>query len=242
MNYSIVIVTYYKRFETWLKPLITDIKRQRSEVEIIICVNGELDYFDEEYRKNLLDFIKDYPNVFLVMYPRFRSIAKLWNLGVQASTNETVLMLNDDVTLEDGFFDEYEKVKMPVFSVNITTSVLTFTKSEMIRLNWFDERYLGIGWEDDDLMKRYMKAYDLAQFPNVNIEWCKNVVNINFYKVHNERLAEQIRTEKIDDRIKGQKRDKKHGRYSEFNRTINLDNPKLQYPYESFYMENKHKL
>ncbi len=241
MKYSIVIITYHVRFETWLKPLLQSIKKQRPDVEIILCVNGEKDYFNQEYRKQLLKFIKDY-NVYPIVTPRFRSIAKLWNLGVQFTSNDTVLMFNDDLTLEDGFFDEYEKVELPVFSINITSSALTVNKGEMISLNWFDERYLGIGWEDADLMERYKKKYNLKEFPNVNIEQCKNVVNPEFYKVHNEKLAGQIKNEKPDDRIEGQERDKRFGRYSEFNRTLNLDNPQIQYPYERFYMENKGKL
>lgn len=242
--YSIVIITYHTRFETWLKPLVKEIKRQRPDVEIVLCVNGEKDYFNETYRKKLLTFIKTYSNIYPLIYPRFRSIAKLWNLGVQFSSNDVVLMFNDDLILEDGFFDEYEKAleTQPTFSINITSSALSIHKYALMDINWFDERYLGIGWEDADMMLRYQKSRNLAEFPNVNIESCKNVANSEFYKVHNEKLAEQIQNEKPEDRIAGQIRDQRFGRYSEFNRTLNLDNPQLQYPYERFYLENKHKL
>lgn len=248
MNYSIVIITFHTRFETWLKPLIIEIKRQRPDKEVIVCVNGEKDYFDEEYRKNLLEFLKDYSNVYPTIYPRFRSIAKLWNLGVQFSTADTVLMLSDDVTLEDGFFDEYEQVlkMMTTFTVNISTSVFSISKEELMAINWFDERYLGIGWEDADLLIKYKHYKKLSEFPNANIYACKNVVNPEFYKVHSEKLAEYIKNEKVEDRIAGQTKDKRFGRYTEFNRLFHLEKPQesqlLQYPYERFYMENKHKL
>src|ERR1051325_1432036 len=216
MKYSILIITYFARFETWLKPLIQDIKRQRPEVEIILCVNGEKDYFDEDYRKNLLDFLKVYSNVFPTFYPRFRSIAKLWNLGVQFASNDTVLMLNDDLTLENGFFDEYEQAlkDKSTFSINITSSAFSIYKYDLMDINWVDERYLGIDWEDADVMDKYKKLKGLSEFPNVNIETCKNVVNPEFYKVHNEKLAEFIKNQTDNDRIAGQIKDKRFGRYS----------------------------
>lgn len=244
MNYSIVIISYHRRFDTWLKPLITEIKRQRPDVEVVLCINGEKEYFDEEYRKNLLDFVKDFENVYPTIYPRFRSISKLWNLGVQFSSYDTVLMMSDDITLEDGFFGSYEEAlkTMTTFSINISSSALSINKYELMDINWFDERFLGIGWEDGDLMDKYKKYKNISEFPNVNIEWCKNVVNADFFKVHNKKLAEYIAKEKPEDRLEGQTKDIQFGRYTEFNRHVNLDNPQIQYPYERFYLENKHKL
>lgn len=242
--YSVVITTFHKRLETWLKPLVKEIKRQRPDIEVILAVNGEKDYFNQDYRKELFDFVKDYQFVYPIPFPRFRALSRLWNLGIQFSTEDTVLVLNDDLTLEEGFFDEYEQVlkTMTSFMINVSFTAYSISKKELMDLNWFDERLLGIGWEDTDLIERYKKYKNFEAFPNANIEWCKNVVNPEFFKVHNEKLANYIENEKPEDRINGQTKDKRFSRYSEFNRLLSLENPLTQYPYERFYLDNKHKL
>jgi hypothetical protein len=39
-NYSIIVTSFDKRFEKWLKPLVLAIKSLRPEIEIILMVNG----------------------------------------------------------------------------------------------------------------------------------------------------------------------------------------------------------
>lgn len=242
MTYTVSVVTYAKRFDEWLKPLLKEIHTQRPNVEVILSVNGERNHFDQVYRRKMLELVAEYPNVYPIFYPRFRSLSRIWNLAVQASPAENTLLLSDDISIEKGFFDEYEKVTLPSFSINLSFSAVSINKQELIDANWFEERYLGIGWEDGEFMERYKQVKNLTEFPNANIESCKNVDNPAFFKVHNPKLSEYIKNEKPEDRIAGQKRDLKHGRYSEFNRTVSLENPQRQYPYESFYLLNKNLL
>jgi len=57
MNYSIVITTFDKRFGDFLVPLITSIKQERPEIEIIVTANGSCNApFNEPYRQSLLVF------------------------------------------------------------------------------------------------------------------------------------------------------------------------------------------
>jgi hypothetical protein len=245
--YSIVITTYFKRFETWLKPLIMEIKRQRPDVEVILTVNGELNYFDEDYRKNLLDFIKDYSNIYPLFFPRFRGCACLFNLGIRFATNETILVLSDDITLADRFFDEYEETLkiFKTFEINASFSAFSVSKKEVMEINWFDERLLGIGWEDENFKDKYKKYYKIPKFPRANLSGCKNIVDPLAYIVHNQKLADYIQSD--NHRLGGQLIDARFGRYSEFNRLLRyysdvLVNQIRQYPYESFYLANKHRL
>lgn len=236
-------MTYHKRLNEWLKPLVIEIKRQRPEVEIVICINGELNYFNEEYRKSVLDFLKEYKNVFPIMFPRFRSFSRMVNLGVQFSSEETVLVLSDDITLDGGFFDTYERIleRYQTFGMNTSFSAFSITKKTLTDVGWFDERLLGMGWEDGEFFKRYNKHYGEG-FPNATVDECKNIAEKKHWRVYNERLEHLI--EKEEGRLEGQKLDTEFGRYSKFNHDIfeaNLPyiNP---HPIEAFYLENKDKL
>lgn len=235
-------MTFHKRFDEWLKPLVIEIKKQRPDIEIVICVNGEINYFNEDYRKSILDFLKDYKNIFPIVYPRFRSFARMVNLGVQFSTEENVLVLSDDIILEDDFFHTYEHVlqSYQTFGVNVSFSVFSIAKRDLIKVGWFDERLLGMGWEDGDFFRRYEKHFG-SKFPNTTIESCKNCADKKFYKVYNEKIEQLLKNEP---RLEGQKLDSEFQRYSQFNYDIFEANlpPVNQYPLEEFYLDNKHKL
>lgn len=243
--YSVVIITFSKRFDEWFKPLLKEVKRQRPDVEVIVGINGDKHGMDESYREDVLSLTSKYSKVYPTMYPTFRSLSKLWNLGVQFSSNDTVLILSDDITLEDGFFDAYEDclTTRPSFTINCSCSAFSVSRSELLEVNWFDERLLGIGREDSDFLDKYNRRYPEG-FLNVNIESCKNVSDERFFKVHNEKLSKQIQSDHNNnrDRLVGQELDPKFGRYSKFNYDVDLRNAMVQYPYEKFYLENKHKL
>lgn len=243
--YTVVIVTFSKRFEQWLKPLIVEIKRQRPDVEIVVGVNGDKVGMNEDYRENILLFLSNYPKVYPMLYPTFRSLSKIWNLAIQSSSNDKVLILNDDITLEDGFFDAYEDcvATKSSFTINCSFSAFSVSRDELMDINWFDERLLGVGLEDSEFVNRY-NSYYKNELLNVNIESCKNVVDEKFFKVHNEKLSESIKLEHNNnsERLLGQQIEPRMGRYTKFNYEVDLSNPIVQYPYERFYLENKHKL
>ncbi len=242
MKYSILITTYHKRFEEWLKPLIIEIKRQRPDIEIIVSINGELNYFNEDFRASILDFLKDYKNTFPTIFPRFRSLSRMWNLGVQFATEDVVLVLSDDISLEEGFFDQYENVLRvhQTFAINLSFSVFSVLKKDLASIEWFDERLLGLGWEDGDFMRK-MERLTGNKLANTLIDACKNCADPRYYKVYNKKLEDCLKNEV---RLEGQVLDKEFSRYSEFNKNIHDSKlpPINPYPLEQFYQDNKHRL
>jgi len=208
-----VLTTYFRRFDEWLKPIVIEIKKQRPDIELIVMINGEQDEdFHEDYRKEVLDFLKEFPNTFPVMFPKFRSLAQIWNTGVRMSSYENTLISSEDITLKDGFFDAYEKnlshslqQNAKSFVHNGSYSCFSLNKLEVIETGWFDERLLGLG---------------------------------------HEKLADFIYSEI---RLGGQELCSQFNRYSRFNEIIKphvsaTANMEKQYPYETYYLENKHNL
>lgn len=81
-QYSIVITTFDKRFDTFLVPLLAQIKSQRPSAEVIIMINGPAKgIFNETYRSGILSYLAQFPKVFPTTFPSFQSLAKLWNGG-----------------------------------------------------------------------------------------------------------------------------------------------------------------
>jgi hypothetical protein len=246
-NYSVAITTFHKRFDLF-QIIIDEIKSQRPDIEIIVTVNGEYNReFPVEYRKNMLSYISKYDNIFPIFFPKFRSLTKLWNTCIQFSSNETILVIEDDITIFPGFFDDYEKVienNDDCFMINAGYAAFNANRIKVDQANWFEERYLGLGCEDG----HFSLAYTLTQYGSANMN---AMPRIQIDTLKNDYTLEQIG--RVEERLEGQKKTGLiwDNRYNEFNRLIDdklrseISDPfpKIkQYPFESFYWENKNNL
>jgi hypothetical protein len=182
MNYSVVITTFDKRFDAYLVPLITSIKLERPDVEIIVMVNGPCrSAFDQSFRGQMLNFLAGQQNCFPSISPTFQSLAKMWNRGVLTASQEMVLVLNDDLIIRpsglNGFFEQFEAVLIDrdgTFKINGSFSHYAISKAELIEVGFFDERLLGLGEEDGDFDWRYHEKYG-RDIPSVEIGGIENV-------------------------------------------------------------------
>jgi len=119
--------------------------------------------FDENYKKSILRFIGQYDNIFPIVHPEFRSLSKLWNNCLINSTNDLVLLLNDDITISDElFFTNLEKIiskQQNSFKINGSWSHTLLNRRQVNQVGWFDERFLGVGEEDGDFEWRWGNKY-----------------------------------------------------------------------------------
>ena len=230
INYSIGITTYSYRYEKFLINLISEIRKNKDN-EIILAINGNYnENFDEVYKKNVLELSSKYNDIFPFVYPNFRSLAKMWNNIVINSTNEYVLLLNDDISITDPIFwklvEENIEKHQTSFGINSSFCAFIIKKSELYEMGWFDERFLGIGWEDNNFYDRYQKQFNRAYL------YLTNISGINIHVDIENRIINQRKS------ISG------YEKYSEFNRKIyeqKLESIQ-QYPYEKFYWDNYSKL
>jgi len=230
VKYSVLITTFDKRFKNHFVPLLKEIKRQRPNLEVIVGVNGNYKKkFDEKYIKNILIEISKYENVFPQVYTKFTSLAKQWNRGVLNSSNDLVLILNDDVTIKDGFFDFLDN------QVDLTTEkgyiVLNkhfahffINKNFLASINWFDERYMGIGWEDFDVDRN----------------------KVSRTTVKTKLIVHNFDTKPMQENLTGAGSGAE--KYTKFNKDFyhskwkNGGKEEVQYPYFNFEVENYDKL
>jgi glycosyltransferase involved in cell wall biosynthesis len=246
MNYSVGITTFSKRFDH-LSKLVQQI-RALDSCDIIITVNGDHNNtFNEEYRLNVLKLCCNYPRIFPIFFPEQRGLAKLWNTIIVHSSTNWILMLNDDVELDNNevfsimsSFNDIPDIKR----INGSFSHFILHKMCLDDIGYFDERLLGFGEEDGDIMYRYIEKY------NRDLEdiWVNGFTN----------LCVSSRDENIKPGV---------GKYSAFNRNFCFNSSDCkyiadtcgiegmfgikmkkqftdenQYPYEKFFQLNKNKL
>ena len=248
---SIGITTFEHRFERYFVPLLERI-REFAGNEVVVAVNGEHEReFGEEYRRRVLECIAGHPNVYPVVFPRFRGLSKLWNTVIVHATGSHILMLNDDIMIrKPGFLedlcDTLRRNGGRTFVINRSWSHFVISREEIDELGYFDERLLGIGEEDGDITWRYTKRYG-REIPSFTVKGFENYaeetvrsykpVNIQThsgtkYSLFNRKFMFTEKYEASPDGWKGM-----------FDEPLSLkDAGKDQYPNERFYRSRKKEL
>jgi hypothetical protein len=178
INYSIGITTYDYRFEKYFIKLVDQISSYRPNIPIIVTINGNYkEQFNEEYRKNILNYCSKINNVFPIMFPTFRGLSKLWNTCLIHSPTDKMLILNDDISInhENFFLNLETKLDLDIFKINKSWSHYYIDRKIVNEIGWFDERLLGIGEEDGDFEYRWCCRYN-KKFPNIHISDIFNYV------------------------------------------------------------------
>ena len=248
---TIGITTFEARFERYFVPLLKKI-REYVDNEIIVGVNGENNReFNEDYRKGLLQFLSEKQNVYPIVFPRFRGLSKLWNSIVIHSTNDYILMLNDDIMINSKDFIKdvclaLNRNQGRTFLINRSWSHFLINRDELDDLGYFDERLLGIGEEDGDMTWRYIDRYKreignykikgFENFAEDTVYTCKPV-NIKThsgtkYSLFNRKFMFEEKYQKVPNGIKGM-----------FDQPVVMKDVGVnQYPNERFYRLRKGEL
>jgi glycosyl transferase family 2 len=177
-TFSIGIVTYINRYDKLFKPLIKNLCKLFPDVEIVIAING---YYDQEkqrkYLKEIKALLSKYPNIKYIEHNEGQSLSKLWNQLVIHSTNEKVFIFNDDVKIAPYFRKNVEDsgiLKKELGLLNWSWSHFLISKRIIHQIGWFDERFPGVGNEDEDYEARLVIAG--VYIESVEISGLKNII------------------------------------------------------------------
>lgn len=163
---SIGIVTYLGRFEAYFKPLLRKLAWLFPDYEINVFLNGHYDLAKQiQYLRDVTAFLRQYPAIRYVTNLTHQPLARGWNWLMLMSRCDQVLILNDDVSFDLEFRHNLESLRPvgQVFMLNHSWSHFVINKDVIRRVGWFDERFIGVGYEDIDYVLRLgMKAVPLS--------------------------------------------------------------------------------
>lgn len=153
-TYSIGVVTYVNRYEIHFLPLIKRLVTVFPDTQIIIAING---YYDAEVQKKYLGkitgLLKGYKNVDFITYDTGQSLSKLWNQLIINSKTDKTFIFNDDIKIASSFRIQLESSEILNEScglINASWSHFLMSKEIIQKNGWFDERFPGVGYEDQD--------------------------------------------------------------------------------------------
>lgn len=259
---SVGITTFKKRLKS-VESMVDYLKSCDSDVIINLAINGEVEEdFDEEYRKGILNLCLKYNNIFPTFHQEFRALAKLWNTLVINSKTEYNIILNDDLTFNtnQNFLATVksnieQSPHIGFFRINHSFSHFVVTKHFLDKINYFDERFLLIGEEDNDLFWRFEDMFgyppdvmgmggvynapidDPTKIPS-NVELGQPIEGMLGYAKERPRFNQEFLAHKYRPDAEAPNTHNGMGGYP--HKRILGD--EKQYPYESFYLKNKKNL
>ncbi len=252
--FSIGITTFKRRIKS-LEKMVDFFKACDPEIIINIAVNGEImDEFDDQYRKDVLALCLRHKKVYPFFYQEFRSLAKLWNNLIISSKTEFNLILNDDLVFDykQNFVQIVNSIitnnpTINCFTINGSWSHYVMSKKTLDEMNYFDERLLLIGEEDGDFVWRYIDKYgnypasvNLPIVANLHQTGTEDVTQVAKDTEIGRSNKPRFNQEFISNKYKLDPTSKIGGMFGAGYSKIMED--ERQYPYESFYMKNKHNL
>jgi len=155
---TIGITTFMDRFENCLKPLVKKISFIFPECEIIVIANGHvLKEEQKKYLEKIEKFCGRFDNVKLISFSDPRGLSSIWNLLINQSQTERILLLNDDLRIKVDFREFISScgiLQSPVATINSSWSHFVISRSIVEKVGYFDENLKEIGGEDDDYSAR----------------------------------------------------------------------------------------
>jgi len=255
-NFSIVLSSFFLNFESSIKPIIKYLSDIKLNNEVYLTVNFGFKEFDKsDFRRNLIEFLIPYNNIFVSINLNFTGLSKLWNRAISNCSNDWVLILNDDITIKsslEGFFEKINliitKKKYDLILFNNSFSCFLINKNVFEKVGFFDERLVGMGEVDIDFLFKYHKKYNasIKSFPFNELRFLK----INEYDFLDEKeIANSL--EKNSNPYSGYNSGFLMEKYIKSDEGINgpfsekylmKDEEYNHYPYESFHRKNITKL
>lgn len=246
-NISICVVTFRQRLDL-IKNLINKIRiNVPNNVDILLVANGNNEEdMPEDYRKEILNLSLSYNNIYPIICPEFKSLCKLWNTLVIFSKTEYNFIICDDVEYENDkilnqIMDYINQTNCEFFTINNGFSHFVLTKTILHKLNYFDERLIGFGEEDGDIVHKYISMFK------------KSINNININGLYN-KASYDLKNEKIETHVDNKPRFNREFIYNKYKQDMNgiygmspvpvvrVMEDINQYPYEMFVKNNKHNL
>jgi len=202
-NFSIGIVTYVDRYDRFFKPLITNLVKIFPDTEFVVAVNG---YYDKDlqhrYLAEINAFLLKFKNVKVIAFVDAQSLSKLWNLCIVHSTSPKTMILNDDIKIKTTFRKELTAsgaLQEDIALINRSWSHFIISKRIIVKNGWFDERFPGVGNEDEDYEARLcvngiavetfrVRALKNVVFITLNFSYGKNIATVNTKYVRQNKI------------------------------------------------------
>lgn len=177
---AVVITTFEARQAECCLPLIAALRAGGCNWPIVVALNGNFSsLYSVPSRQSFFAKASSYGDTGFLTFRTFTSLSRMWNLAIQATGAEIVVVLNDDLAVNAASvmsdlsrLVETAEAEGMVLGNN-SFSHFCVSRNLMEQLRWFDERFVGVGEEDGDFAWRYQDQFGRIP-PSVVVPSLKN--------------------------------------------------------------------
>jgi hypothetical protein len=186
---SLVITTFSDRFFEYAIPTLRSLRAAGVDREIFLVVNGDQSgRYDAASRMRFLSEALAEIDVNPVCFGAGRGMSEMWNMGARAAGTEKLIFLGEDLLIDSNnalsaivaLEDELER--SPLVILNGSFGHFGTLRSALVKVGWFDERFLGFGQEDGDYSWRIRDAYPESEIKWINHPGLNNISSNLGYK------------------------------------------------------------
>jgi len=155
---TIGVATFMDRFDHYFRPLILRLASLFPGNEIIVAINGHYRVSEHlKYLDQAEEFCSRFSHLKVIPYKEPAGLSSLWNRIIKESTEERILIMNDDVRLRPDFrkfLTGSGILNSQIATINGSWSYFIISKEMTEVAGFFDEGLTEIGGEDDDYIAR----------------------------------------------------------------------------------------
>lgn len=166
-NISVAVPTRHRHLiiNKFIDSLFTSISvttAQNNKIPFLTILHDSPDNLDNnECVEDIDDIAAGCDNFRSVLIPEKSSLTELWNLSIMLSPTDWVFLCNDDIIFKPGWLEYLEeKIEEDKYLLVhlFHYGAMLFHKSLILKVGWFDERFRGGGYEDNDYQLRISEA------------------------------------------------------------------------------------
>lgn len=179
---GIIITSFEPRLLQYAIPLIRQI-RQSCDLPITLVINGNYDGpASDQILKQVYKEIAELDKIYPLTFSKLHGCSALWNAGIRYADLDFSIVLNDDISITPDSFvaDLLTAIEVlrntNLVTINSSWSHFLISRSMIQEIGWFDERFLGFGWEDGDYLLRYLRKRKSAP-ETINLHSFVNIVD-----------------------------------------------------------------
>lgn len=144
MNAYVVAYNQYDHLSKTVKTLYNTSGNSVKKITVIDCSPQRLRFVDCYYD--------------VIHLPYNPSLARVWNMCIGMSDTEWTMISNDDVVFREGWVRELECHHQKGVVWHGPSYCFMVHRDCIKQAGWFDERFLGMGYEDLDYVRRMRHA------------------------------------------------------------------------------------
>ena len=175
-----------RELQTFFSSFYNNLPANRGRLDFLV-IDDAPEIQPEETKTFLHGLIESYDdiNIRYIHNKEKSSLAKMWNQSLVESKTYWTLICNDDAVFKPGWYEHLQSgmLDRQYLQINIMHyGAFCVSRQLVLKIGWFDERFRGGGYEDNDWQ---LRIYEAGLYDKIRSDKHTNIRNKEYqYATH----------------------------------------------------------